>query len=67
MLAKRAFVSVILALSSAYHTVATVNRDSDDKDLLRIYRRLLLKVHPDKGGKKADMQRLQDTRGKTTL
>jgi len=55
LLAKRAFVSVILALCSAYHTATTVNRDSDDKDLLRLYRRLLLKVHPDKGGKKVDM------------
>ena len=61
LLAMRAFVSVVLALCAAGHTATTVNRDSDDKDLLRIYRRLLLKVHPDKGGKNVDMQRFQET------
>jgi len=61
LLAKRAFVSVILAVRSAYHMATTVNRDPHDKDLLRICRRLLLKVHPDKGGKRVDMHRLQET------
>ena len=54
--AKRAFVSIVLAQSSAYHLVVTVNRDSDDKVLLKTCERLLLKVHPDKGGKNADMR-----------
>ena len=58
--AKRAFVSVILALARAYQLIVDVNRDSDDVPILKAYRRIILKVHPDKGGKKVDMQRLQD-------
>ena len=62
LVAKRAFVSVLLALGCAYRLAFTINRDSDDADILRAYRRTLLKVHPDKGVRKADMQKLQDAK-----
>lgn len=70
-LAKRAFVSLLLSLGAVNSLVLKVNRESADKDVLAAYRRVLLKVHPDKGGKKKDFQRLhaakekwESTRGK---
>ena len=57
--ATRAFVSVLLSLARAYGLTAGANRDSKPEDLLKVYRRLLLKTHPDMGGKKADLQKLQ--------
>ena len=57
--AKRAFVRVLTALGRSYGVPVAVTQDSTDACLLRAYRRLLLKVHPDKGGRKADAQRLQ--------
>ena len=62
--ATRAFVSVLLALARAYGLTAGANRDSKPEDLLKVYRRLLLKTHPDKGGKKADLQKLQAAKEK---
>ena len=58
LLAKRAFISVILALACAYQLIVDVNRDSDDVPIMRAFRRVALKAHPDKGGKKGDMQKL---------
>ena len=52
--ATRALVSVLLVLSRSYLLVLTVNRDSSPEQLLQAYRKVLLKVHPDKGGKKDD-------------
>lgn len=56
--AKREFVKVLLALAISYALTVTVNRDSRDDQILSVFRRVLLKVHPDKGGKKKDMQHL---------
>ena len=61
-LAKRAFVRVLLALASAYLLSITVNRDSSDASVRAAYRRVLLKVHPDKGGSNDDMRRLNHAR-----
>ena len=57
--ATRAFVSVLLALARAYDLALQVNRDSARDAILRAYRKVLLKVHPDKGGSHADTLRLQ--------
>ena len=57
--ATRALVSVLLTLSRSYLLVLTVNRDSSPEQLLKAYRKVLLKAHPDKGGKKEDVQKLQ--------
>ena len=47
-LAQRAFVKVLLAIAAAYIVIMQVNRDSEDKKLLKAFRRVALKVHPDK-------------------
>ena len=60
--ATRALVSVLLALARSYDLALRVNRDSTHGELLKAYRRLLLKAHPDKGGKKADLQKLQEAK-----
>jgi len=60
--ATRAFVSVLLVLSRSYLLALEVNRDSTQEHLVKAYRKVLLKVHPDKGGKKEDAQRLQEAK-----
>ena len=62
LVAKRALVKLLLALAAAYSLVLNVNRDTSDADVLKAYRRVALKVHPDKGGGVADMQKLTDAR-----
>ena len=57
--AKRAFVSVLLKLAVEYGVAADVNRESDDKAISQAYRRVVRKVHPDKGGSKKKFQTLQ--------
>ena len=59
--AKRAFVKVLLSLAVSYAVTIEVNRDSADSDVLRAYKRLVLKVHPDKGGRRKDFQKLRST------
>ena len=58
-LAKRAFVKVLLALASSYSVAAQVNRDTPDHAVLTAYKRVALKVHPDKAGTNEDFQKLQ--------
>ena len=62
--AKRAFVTVLLSVAAAYRIAVQVNRELEDKVLLAAYRRVALKAHPDKGGRKKDFQRLQGAREK---
>jgi hypothetical protein len=57
--AKRAFVSVLLSLASTYGVSTQVNRESEDQDVLRAYRQVLKKAHPDHGGDTEKFQRLQ--------
>jgi len=60
--ATRALVAVLLALARGYKLVLTVNRESSSEKLLQGYRKVLLKAHPDKGGKKEDFQKLRAAR-----
>ena len=62
MVATRAFVHVLLALAKAYRVALAVNRDSPVEELRSAYKRVVLKVHPDKGGRKDHMQRLQSAK-----
>ena len=57
--AQRALVSVLLRLAAAVDLELDVTRDSADPDVLRAYRPLVKKVHPDKGGDKKQFQSLQ--------
>ena len=58
-LAKRAFVKVLLVLAATYGFSLHINRDSGDDAVSAAYRRVMKRVHPDKGGAVADAQRLQ--------
>ena len=57
--AKRALVSVLLKLAFDYGVAADINRESEDRAVLQRYRRVVKKVHPDKGGHKKTFQTLQ--------
>ena len=57
--ATRSFVAVLLALARRFEVLLQVNRDSSAEQLVKAYRKLLLKTHPDKGGRKGDFQKLQ--------
>ena len=56
--ARRALVRVLLALAAAYGIVLSVTRDATDDAVLAAYKRVLRRAHPDKGGSKADTQKL---------
>ena len=49
-------------MALSYLVVLDVSRESSTEQVLKAYRRVLLKVHPDKGGKKADAQKLQEVK-----
>ena len=57
--AKRALVSVLLKLAFDYGVAVDINRESDDRAVLQCYRRVVKKIHPDKGGHKKTFQTLQ--------
>ena len=58
--AARAFVRVLLAVARVYDVALTVNRDASEKDLLKAYKRVALKAHPDKGGSSENFKTLQE-------
>ena len=60
--AKRALVSLLLFLARQYGVHIDVTRDSSDKSVETACRKVARRVHPDKGGDLADMQRLQAAR-----
>ena len=49
-LAKRVLVSLLLELARAFSLTVDIKRDSPDKVLKTTYRKVMLKVHPDKPG-----------------
>ena len=50
LLAKRALLIVMRAIASAYDITLNCNRDSKDKVIPTDFRKLALRVHPDRGG-----------------
>ena len=60
--ATRALVSLLAVLARSYLVVLEVNRESPPDEILKAYRKVFLKVHPDRGGTKADVQKLQETK-----
>ncbi len=63
-LAKRAFVTVLLEVARACGLSPTVNRDTPDKQLEKVFKKVCLKAHPDKGGSNELFQKLQGARDK---
>ena len=59
LIARRALVKVLVSLASLYGVLLSVTRESTDDQVLAGYKKLIRKVHPDKGGKTEDAQRLQ--------
>ena len=57
-LAKRFLVSVVRELATIYRVAVSICRDSADADVREAYKKVSLKCHPDRGGKGADQQRL---------
>ena len=55
---KRQLVSLMLALAVTYHVNLSLSRDSRDYGVLAAFRKLMKKVHPDRGGAVADAQSL---------
>ena len=60
--AKRAFVTVLLALAAVYGLVLNITRDSADTELVTAFKRVARKAHPDKGGTVEDSARLHASR-----
>ena len=59
LLAKRAFVKLLVRLAHAYTVVISINRDASDSKVLAAFRKVVIKVHPDKGGAEEDGKQLQ--------
>ena len=57
--AKRALVTLLKLLATAYGCVADVTRDSTDLEIKSAYRKLSKRVHPDKGGDKHRFELVQ--------
>ena len=60
LLAKRSLVALLLRLATAYQVVVSINRDSPDVKVTQAFRKVVLKVHPDKGGSVGDAQEAAD-------
>ena len=61
-LARRTFVSLLLQLARQYGVVLAITRDSPDKLVLDGSRKVVRKVHPDKGGSPDDAKKLNAAR-----
>ena len=60
--AKRALVTLLLAVAAAYNVAIAITRESEDEAVKKAFRRVILKAHPDKGGAASDFRRLNDAR-----
>ena len=56
--AKRALVTLIRDLAGVYGVTLDITRHCRDDALRKAYKKLLLKVHPDKGGQAEDQKKL---------
>ena len=62
-IAKRTLLATMRAVALSFGMVLTCNRDSSDKDVVVNFRKLALRVHPDRpGGSTAQQGRLNDAR-----
>ena len=56
--AKRELVKLLRGLAQRYQLRLDVSRDSSDKEVSKAFKKVSLRVHPDKGGEQTDFQRL---------
>ena len=61
-LARRAFVRLLISTAVAYAVAVNLTQRSTDQEVGQAFRKVVKKVHPDKGGSVADMQRLQEAK-----
>ena len=57
---KVALLQVLRQLAGVYGIVLQLNRDSETSDFKKAYKRVCLRVHPDKGGRAEHQQQLND-------
>ena len=57
---KRALVKLLLAIAREFSIILSINRDSSDAQIKTAYKKVLVRVHPDKPGGSAALFR--DTR-----
>lgn len=62
VVAKRALVVILRTLASLYGVNCACTRDACDEDVLRAFRKVALKVHPDRGGNVKHQQQMNDAR-----
>ena len=55
---KRELVKLLRGLAQRYQLRLDVSRDSSDKEVSKAFKKVSLRVHPDKGGEQTDFQRL---------
>jgi hypothetical protein len=60
--AKRVLVTLLLAFARHYEVRLVISRDSSDKDVVKAFKRVALKAHPDKGGREGDASKLNSAR-----
>ena len=60
--ARRSLVRLLLELALKYAVVLALTRDSPDQAVLEAFRKVARRAHPDKGGLKEEMQRLNDAK-----
>ena len=56
---RRALVKVLVSSASLYGVLLLARRESTDDQVLAGYKKLIRKVHPDKGGKTEDAKAMQ--------
>ena len=62
--AKRELVKLLRSLALVYSVVFSVTRDSADADVLKCFKQVSRKAHPDKGGKLEHQKALNAARDK---
>jgi len=60
--AKRALVTLLVAFARHYQVTLTISRESGDADVVKAFKEVVLKAHPDKGGRAGDASKLNDAR-----
>lgn len=62
VVAKRALVVLLRNLATLYAVNFPCSRESSDEEVLRTFRKVALKVHPDRGGNVRHQQQMNDAR-----